>query len=297
MEYLHYFASENEYNYAKENNYKEPWVSAINTGNSYRTDYNKTEREKLLGTPLTFEIISDGNICWKAYDTAYTVKIEYKKNNGEWTEITSSTGGTNISVVNGDTVQFRGNNALYYDGNETTFSGTTAGFKIKGNIMSLINSTGFTRLTTLESEGTFRSLFNRCSGLTDASNLVLPATTLSPYCYYRMFYGCTSLTTAPELPATTLVEACYCGMFRQCKSLITAPELPATLLVANCYDSMFYDCKKLNYIKCLAINNNGTSNWVDGVASSGTFVKAASMNNWPTGNSGIPENWVIQDAN
>ena len=28
-------------------------------------------------------------------------------------------------------------------------------------------------------------------------------------CYYNLFYGCTSLTTAPELPATTLASGCY----------------------------------------------------------------------------------------
>ena len=34
-----------------------------------------------------------------------------------------------------------------------------------------------------------------------------------------MFYGCTSLTTAPALPATTLAESCYECMFADCTSL------------------------------------------------------------------------------
>ena len=33
--------------------------------------------------------------------------------------------------------------------------------------------------------------------------------TLTNYCYYCMFYGCTSLTSAPTLPSTTLAEYCY----------------------------------------------------------------------------------------
>jgi hypothetical protein len=33
------------------------------------------------------------------------------------------------------------------------------------------------------------------------------------YCYYNMFAGCKSLTTAPALPATTLANYCYFGMF------------------------------------------------------------------------------------
>ena len=39
-----------------------------------------------------------------------------------------------------------------------------------------------------------------------------------------------------------------------------------------------------------------TSNWVDGVASTGTFVKASDMNNWPTGASGIPKGWTVTNA-
>lgn len=42
-----------------------------------------------------------------------------------------------------------------------------------------------------------------------------------------MFYGCTSLTEAPELPATKLAEECYGEMFGY-SGLKKAPELPAT---------------------------------------------------------------------
>ena len=36
---------------------------------------------------------------------------------------------------------------------------------------------------------------------------------------YSMFYGCTSLTTAPSLPATKLEFYCYNFMFSGCKKL------------------------------------------------------------------------------
>lgn len=36
---------------------------------------------------------------------------------------------------------------------------------------------------------------------------------LDSHCYQQMFYGCTSLTEAPELPATKLAEECYGEMF------------------------------------------------------------------------------------
>ena len=173
--------------------------------------------------------------------------------------------------------------------------------------------------TTL-ADNCYNSMFNGCTSLT--STPALPATTLSYSCYSNMFNGCTSLIIAPELPATTLAEACYNGMFKGCTSLTQSPELPATTLasgcyygmfdgctglttsssilpattlVGSCYRGMFRGCTSLNYIKCLATNisaTNCTINWVNGVAASGTFVKAAGVT-WPTGASGIPSGWTV----
>lgn len=142
----------------------------------------------------------------------------------------------------------------------------------------------------------YSEMFTNCTSLTVASEL--PATTLASSCYSGMFNGCTSLTTAPELPATTLTGSCYANMFNGCTSLTTAPELPATALTRYCYYQMFYDCTSLNYIKCLATDisaSSCTGYWVSGVASTGTFVKAASMNDWTTGNNGIPTGWTIEN--
>ena len=249
---------------------------------------------------LTFEIISGGTIKWQTNNTAYTKTIEYSKNGGNWTSITSTSGGTVINVNSGDIVEFRGDNPTYgTDLYLHRFSESTARFKVYGNIMSLINSTNFSGLTTLSSAYTFSDLFYNCSGLTDASKLVLPATTLTQYCYSGMFSNCTSLTKAPKLPATTLAQYCYYGMFFGCSSLTTAPELPATTLVDYCYDIMFRRCTRLNYIKCLATNISAekcTFEFLDAVALTGTFVKNPNMNSWPSGNSGIPDGWTVVDA-
>ena len=150
--------------------------------------------------------------------------------------------------------------------------------------------------TTL-TNGCYSYMFQNCTSLTTAP--ALPATTLTDSCYINMFYGCSSLTTAPELPATTLANGCYRYMFQGCSSLTTAPELPATTLVGYCYSFMFQDCSNLNYIKCLAIDISVagcTNGWVSGVASTGTFVKAANMTGWTTGVNGIPSDWVVQNA-
>lgn len=146
--------------------------------------------------------------------------------------------------------------------------------KLCGNCLSLIfgdniryDLTGYTNC--------LRDLFFQNKGLLSVEPHFLPATTLAPFCYMYMFYGCTSLTTAPELPATTLVS--------------------------NCYRYMFYSCTKLNYIKMLAtdISESGCLyHWVSSVASSGTFVKNPAMTTLPTATQfnnyvGIPSGWTV----
>lgn len=125
--------------------------------------------------------------------------------------------------------------------------GSTCKFKVSGNIMSLIFGDNFEDKTDLTNcNYCFCYLFYNCSHLVDASNLILPATTLAEGCYQNMFYGCNSLTSAPQiLPATTLAMQCYDSMFHGCSSLTAAPELPATTLAVSCYINMFHGCSSL----------------------------------------------------
>ncbi len=178
----------------------------------------------------------------------------------------------------------------------------TGNCKVGGNIMSLVYGSSFTGdeiIPPSTSGYAFMDLFRNNLYLINASELILPVITLTNYCYSSMFAGCTSLTTAPALPATILAQNCYSAMFSGCTSLTTAPELPAAISADLCYSSMFYGCTNLNYIKCLATDisaSNCTNNWVDGVPSTGTFVKAASMSGWTEGISGIPQGWTVQNA-
>ena len=150
--------------------------------------------------------------------------------------------------------------------------------------------------TTLASN-CYNSMFISCSALVTAPSL--PAITLTDNCYQEMFRGCSALVNAPAtLPATTLARYCYRGMFYGCESLTTAPTLPATTLVDYCYVEMFRECYNLNNITMLATNiaNNCFDDWVSGVSSSGTFTKDANTT-LPSGNSGIPNGWTVQDYN
>lgn len=167
--------------------------------------------------------------------------------------------------------------------------------------------------------GCYSGMFNNIPALQYPP--ILPATTLADYCYEWMFGG-TKMTYPPELPATTLADYCYFGMFsgtydinfdgfvlpattlaNGCYSnmfegnniYINALELPATTLANNCYYSMFRGCTSLTYIKVgfTSWNSDYTSNWVDGIASTGTFVKPESLPE-QYGVDYIPEGWTVE---
>ena len=206
------------------------------------------EPQSSLNEPLTVNVLSAGTILWVASDSGKTLVIEYQKNGGDWTSITSTTAGTPISVAAGDVISLRGDNSHYtLQSRPNHLLMQTGRYQIEGNIMSLIDSTNYASVTSFEDYySTFDSFFKESLGLIDASKLLLPATGLANNCYSFMFYGCTNLTSGPAiLPATTLAGSCYKDMFEGCTSLTSAPELPATTLATYCYQHMFYRCRSL----------------------------------------------------
>ena len=140
-------------------------------------------------------------------------------------------------------------------------------------------------------------MFFGCTSLTQAPSL--SAMTLAKSCYALMFSSCNGLTQTPELPATTLADTCYMQMFQYCKNLKKAILPNATVYnVYLPYAGMFKGCTNLNYIKAL-FDGSGTTvgaTWVEGVATSGTFVKRKGYNYWSTGTDGIPSGWTVQEA-
>ena len=245
---------------------------------------------------LTFNVLTAGEIPWVSIGSGMAKEIFYRINGGSsWTSITA--GSNTISVVAGDVVEFKGSNSSYAQdkSNYSGFDGGTATYDISGNIMSLIYGDNFVGKTTMSGSYNFCSIF-KLSKAVSAENLILPATTLTNYCYRAMFSYCTSLETAPELPATTLAQGCYWYMFERC-AISTAPDLDATELVAECYGHMFENCSNLNYIKCLATSKSASKcleGWVTNVASTGTFVKKANAT-WTTGVNAAPSGWLVID--
>ena len=129
--------------------------------------------------------------------------------------------------------------------------------------------------------------------ITSILNFDCAQTTLAGRCYNSMFYGCTGLTSAPELPATTLAAGCYNNMFRGCTGLTSAPELPATTLANSCYNNMFYGCVQLSLIKVhFTAWGSQTSKWVSNLTSTGTFYKPSALSE-EFGVSKIPTGWTV----
>jgi hypothetical protein len=61
---------------------------------------------------------------------------------------------------------------------------------------------------------------------------------------------------------------------------------------------MFKNCILLNFVQCNATNvsaNKCLENWLENVSANGTFKKNPSMNDWPSGASGIPNGWTVED--
>ena len=202
------------------------------------------------------ESLADGNTIsvknrGNGNTTNVTPTLEYSTDKNTWNTITfdwtSGNHTTELPIVlnTGEKMYFRNDTHLFSNSSSKYISfSPSVSSNVGGDIRTLSNYLDVNSETTAQSH-MFRSLFDSNKYIVDASNLRLTYTTLANYCYNSMFYGCTSLTTAPALPATTLADYCYQFMFSNCTSLTSAPALPATNLAEYCYTSMFNGCTSL----------------------------------------------------
>lgn len=311
-------------------------TTSITVNQEYVVDYSKkylTMRSLANNNSITFTKKS-------AVTTTYATSISYSTDGGStWitTNVNSSQQTVTVSGLNnGDEVLWKGvANSWSKTGSTdltvlcSTFS-TTGNYEIEGNIMSLLYGDNFSSQTSITGENALMFLFYNSTGLTNANNLVLPATTLSVRCYRSLMQGCSSLVTPMnELPAMTLTQSCYQGMFDTCSAMTSVPALPATTLATGCYNNMFLRCRKitaspvlpaktlvtdcyramfntcvvLKHIICLAETgigqNNSTLGWTTSVptSSDGLFEYANGVTSWSRGTKGVPNNWKLQVYN
>lgn len=242
---------------------------------------------------LTVEALEDGfTASFLGNDIEYRVGM-----NDDWHQLVN--GDFTPSIKKGQIVSFRATLKPIENQGIGTFKFTQP-CNLLGNVMSLIwGDKASSHVSLGNTSYTFYSLFQDCP-IKDASRMVLPAADLTEYCYAYMFYGCYDLVSAPALPATNLKECCYFSMFLNCRNLINAPELPALTTVLDCYRNIFCNCYSLSYIKAMFTNDptstSTLTNWVRGVAPTGTFVKNSAATWDKFGESGVPNNWAIEYA-
>ena len=172
-------------------------ITKIYKGDVERSDINKIYKgttllyEKVTGPTilnyLTFQ--STSNFTLKVYDNTkhWDGTLYYSTDTTTWIEWD---GTTTLSSV-GNKLYLAGSGNTIIAGPSDNCRWVLAGSNIEciGNIENLLD------YETVASGGH-------------------PA--MANSCYGYMFYGCTSLTTAPSLPATTLADYCYYYMFEGC---------------------------------------------------------------------------------
>lgn len=252
------------------------------------------------GNYLYFEALTDDASVYFGQvgdPSAITPNLQYSYDASNWTDWDL----TAISVPKNQKVYFKGiNNSFNVTfANYYRFS-TVGNFNLGGDVRSILDEN---MVLIRPQASSLISIFSECNIIKVNRYLLCGFEHVNHTCFHSMFSGCTLLENAPDLPFDSIAEdraiECYNAMFFGCTSLRKAPELPSRRVYEGCYRAMFAGCSSLNYIKCLAVADDMTSycpSWVDGVASSGTFVKAFEMENWEEDNiNGIPQGWTIKN--
>jgi len=140
--------------------------------------------------------------------------------------------------------------------------------KVNGDITTLLSGAG--NVLTLTDNYALAYLFSESDGLVDASDLILPS--------------------------TTLTKGCYEGMFSNCQHLRRAPRIIAAAAATDCYKEMFANCRQLSWLEVNFSNwpMGSTDSWVQNVAQNGTFVSPVAL---PliTSTSNIPTGWIVSN--
>lgn len=172
-----------------------------------------------------------------------------------------------------------------------------------GSVLSLFYGSEYLKNTT-HLVGRLRQLFAESKKIVSAKELVL-ATVYQQESgmYQELFKDCTLLKEPPKLPAT-LSPSCYRSMFYGCTSLTTAPSLLAskdTGVPRGWYREIYAGCSNLSYIKMLSpiqfdysdTTSAWSRDWVSGVAATGTFIANAKRTDFTRGVHGIPVGWDL----
>lgn len=209
--------------------------------------------------------------------------IESSYNARDWEPQTSPFISTSVNA--GEKVYIRVKPASVGDVTVTSVHiDSTKTFNAGGNIMSLIDYTkDLTELGSSEFSYLFGASAGTGSPIVDASELILPATTVTESAYNGMFRSCKKLTDAPDLDSMVTVEKMGCGaMFYECSSLVNGPTtLGATTVGHLGYSNMFTDCSNLVEAPEMEVTTLGTEGSSGGNCSS-MFLRCTELTTAPS---------------
>lgn len=202
---------------------------------SYATDYFSITAE---AAAAKINLIQQGSGAEKP-------QLQFSLDDGAtWQTFIAGSSSVTLSSV-GDKVLFRGTNPngfnrAYDKGYKFT---STANISVGGNLMTLVD--GDNPSSIVPATGCFALLFNGCTRLVSAANLLLPASS-TPFAYYRMFMGCTALTTSPaSIQMRTIEESACLDMFRGCTALTSMPVIAVDTIGESGCENMFMTCRAL----------------------------------------------------
>lgn len=164
--------------------------------------------------PFTIEAIQNTTVSFTS-GVRDPNSIFYNKNNGETTGYCGST----ISLNQGDIITFEAPSGTV-DGKLFNFTQGSGKYKMYGNLGSLVGYED-----TFNSQY-FQRMFNGCTGLVDAQNLYITASSLSSNACYAMFSGCTELLTPPKVYSKNLGSNSFAFMLAGCSKLTAACQFP-----------------------------------------------------------------------
>lgn len=171
-----------------------------------------------------------------------------------------------------DKVGFRGNNSAMagrYSDYNNHFYISSGRANVMGNVCSVLDQDNYDTMTNLPTYA-IQGLFQDCTGLIDASGMVMKAGVLANNCCGHLFDGCTDLEKGAEFFITQTGSWSMEYIYRNCSSL-TEAYLHYT---GKWSESVF-------------------KNWMSGVAASGTLYTDNQdiRTNTP---SGCPSGWIVQ---
>lgn len=178
---------------------------------------------------VTIESLVDNNVVkWGCgYGRNSSRYISYSTDKINWNTVLSTTAGVTIGTLNtGDKLYLKAYLMGYTKYLDYSYISISKKSKVYGNIQSLRSFE-----STLD-KANFRQLFFTNINLVDATNLILPVTTLAENCYERMFQGCSKLKSITMLATDISASSCLdnwvkgvaaTGTFTKAASMTTLP--------------------------------------------------------------------------